>query len=102
MAESADPNGMELLIPPELEGGIYANAFLVWHTEHEFTLDFAVARADPEQTECDPLRGNQYLLVARLRIPVTLVFDVLLALNRRLTDYERAFGEIRRPERRDG
>jgi hypothetical protein len=38
------------------------------------------------------------LVVARVRLPTGLVFDVLRALNQAMTEYEAIFGEIRRPE----
>jgi hypothetical protein len=37
-------------------------------------------------------------VVARVKIPVTVLFDVLRALNENMTRYEQVFGEIRRPE----
>jgi hypothetical protein len=40
-------------VPEEERGGEYANFLAVWHTAHEFTLDFAATqppqRADPEE-----------------------------------------------------
>ena len=36
-------------------------------------------------------------VVARVKIPVTLVFDVIRALNEQMTAYEEQFGEIQRP-----
>lgn len=83
----------ELAIPPELQGGVYANVLNVWHSEWEFTLDFgAVIHPREVAEEPAPCIG-----VARVRIPVTLIFDVLKALNEEMTEYERAHGEIRRP-----
>jgi hypothetical protein len=39
-------------------------------------------------------------IVARVRVPTGLIFDVLRMLNKAMTDYEAIFGEIRRPEAR--
>jgi hypothetical protein len=36
-------------------------------------------------------------VVARVKIPVTVLFDVLRALNENMTRYESVFGEIKRP-----
>jgi hypothetical protein len=36
-------------------------------------------------------------VVARVRIPPTIVFDLLRAVNENLAQYEEAFGEIKRP-----
>ena len=45
------------VLPPNLEGGIYANRVDTWHSEHEFTLDFGVQRLprllDPEDDESE-------------------------------------------------
>jgi hypothetical protein len=35
--------------------------------------------------------------VARVKIPTTVIFDVLRALNENMTRYEASFGEIRSP-----
>ena len=82
-------------VPPELEGGIYANFLIVWHSPYEFTLDFC-ATLQPEQGEAGevviPCRA-----VSRIRLPVTLIFEVLRALNESMTSYEEIFVEIRHP-----
>jgi Protein of unknown function (DUF3467) len=87
-------------VPPEEEGGVYANFLAVWHTAHEFTLDFAgMQPAQPADAEDEtspivvPCR-----VVARVRIPVSVVFDVLRALNQNMTKYEERFGTIHRIE----
>jgi Protein of unknown function (DUF3467) len=93
------PTEFQMLVAPELEGGVYANFLGVWHTGHEFTLDFASTQ--PPQVE-DP-EDDQSLVrvpcrvVARVKVPVTVIFDVLRALNENMTRYETSFGEITRP-----
>jgi hypothetical protein len=84
--------------PPELEAGAYANTLAVWHTAYEFTLDFA-AMQPPVQDE-DGTTTVPCLVTARVKIPVTVMFDVLRALNQNMTQYEGVFGEIQRPEPR--
>jgi hypothetical protein len=74
-------------------GGAYANAFHVWHTEHEFTLDFGVS----QPAELAPVHA-----VARIRLPTTLLFDVLKMLNDDLAVYEKKWGEIPSPHPRGG
>jgi hypothetical protein len=44
----SDDVSFEVQIPPEQEGGAYANFLSVWHTGHEFTLDFAVTQPTRE------------------------------------------------------
>ena len=83
----------------EWEGGVYSNVVSVWHSPYEFTLDFCATQppqpADPEDPNSAPIIRCR--LVARVRIPVTLVFDVIRALNENMTRYEETFGEIARP-----
>lgn len=85
--------------PPELEGGVYANMVGVWHTSHEFTIDFA-ASMPPQQTKNDA--GETVVVVpqkvtARVKVPPTVLFEIVRALNENLTKYEDKFGDVRRP-----
>ena len=92
------PIELKIDVPEELEGGTYANVLNVWHTAYEFTLDFGVMQQvgepeDPEAALQVPVR-----VVSRVRIPVTLLFEVLKALNTNMTGYESTFGPIRAPQ----
>jgi hypothetical protein len=88
---------IQVVVPPELEAGVYANFLGVWHSAYEFTLDFCVTQPT-RPAEDDPARTVMpCLAVSRIRIPVTLIFDVVRALNENMTRYEEAFGEIQRP-----
>ena len=92
------PVELHIEVPPELEAGTYANVLNVWHTAYEFTLDFGVMQQvaepeDPEEAVHVPVRVS-----SRVRIPVTLLFEVLKALNQNMTNYEATFGPIREPE----
>ena len=92
------PIELQIEVPAELEGGTYSNVLNVWHTAYEFTLDFGVMQTvapqndDPEAPLHVPVR-----VVSRVRIPVTLLFEVLKALNTNMTNYEAAFGPITEP-----
>ena len=81
-------------VPDELRVGVYANAARIWYSPYEFTLDWAVAEhlgpGDAEQ------EGDLAIVCARVRIPVGLIFEVLQAINRAMTFYERDHGDIRR------
>jgi uncharacterized protein DUF3467 len=83
--------------------GFYANNVNVWHSPYEFTLDFAVTEppeaADPENPDAALTVPNS--VVARIRIPVGLVFDVIRAINESMTQYEAIWGEIRAPKLRE-
>jgi uncharacterized protein DUF3467 len=104
---SPDSHGnaeFRLYLPADLESGAYANFLAVWHTVHEFTLDFC-SRQPPRQEESEEADAAvvvQCRVVARVKIPPTLVFDVLQALNRSMTQYESVFGEIQRPGDKGG
>jgi hypothetical protein len=87
------------LLAPEREGGVYSNFVSIWHSPYEFTLDFAATQL-PRPAEADDPEGGTVIpcrVVARVRIPVTLAFDVIRALNENMTRYEATFGEIVRP-----
>ena len=87
----------QVVVPPEKEPGLYSNFLGVWHSPYEFTLDFCVTQP-PQPSEQDQERTVMpCLVVSRLKIPVTLIFDVVRALNENMTRYEETFGEIRRP-----
>jgi hypothetical protein len=93
------PTEFQIQVPNELEAGVYANFLSVWHTAYEFTLDFGVTQ--PPQIDAEdpdaPVRV-ECRVVSRVKIPVTVLFDVLRALNENMTRYEQVFGEIKRPE----
>jgi hypothetical protein len=84
----------EVQVPPDMEPGVYANFLGVWHTAYEFTLDFAVTQ--PPQPADDHVKVP-CRVVSRVKVPVTVLFDVMRALNDNMTRYEETFGEIRRP-----
>jgi hypothetical protein len=92
------PTNFNVQLPPDLESGTYANFLGVWHTGHEFTLDFAVTQPpvvpeNPTEPITVPCR-----VVTRVKIPPSLIFDIIRALNTNMTIYENTFGEIQRPE----
>lgn len=94
------PVAFEVHADPSLTGGVYANALAIWHTPHEFTLDFMVSSQAPQPAETEEgttVIRAPFQLVARVRIPPGVVFDVLRAIEENMTHYERAFGQIPRP-----
>ena len=92
------PIELQMDVPPELEGGTYANVLNVWHTAYEFTLDFGVMQQVGEPEDAEAAVQVPVRVVSRVRIPVTLLFEVLKALNTNMTGYESTFGSIRAPE----
>ncbi len=85
-----------MTVPPELQTGSYANVVGIWHTPHEFTLDFAVLMPPVPATEDGP-SSMPCEVVARIKIAPSLIFDLLRAVNENMTRYEQAYGEIRQP-----
>lgn len=91
---------LDLVVPPELEVGVYANLLAIWHTQDEFTLDFAVKQPPQigQQQDGTEVVRVPARVVARVRVPPGQVFEIIKALNENMTHYERTFGEIRRPD----
>lgn len=85
--------------PPELEGGTYANSVAVWHSRHEFTIDFAATLPPQRQTT---QHGENVVVVpqriaARVKIAPTMLFEIVKALNENLTKYEHKYGNVNPP-----
>jgi hypothetical protein len=78
----------EIRVSEDIEGGVYSNVVSVWHTGHEFTLDFCSSLQNPSG-EAVPLR-----VVARVKLPVSVIFDLLKAINSNMTKYEAVFGDV--------
>jgi hypothetical protein len=108
MADEQEPTppgvNFRLDVPEEERGGRYSNFLAVWHTGHEFTLDFAATQPPqpPDSSDEESRAVVPCQVVARVRIPVSLVFDVLRTLNENMTRYEAKYGEIRRVEQAGG
>ena len=85
----------EIQVPPEEEAGEYANFLMIWHTPHEFTLDYAVMQ--PSQPGENGMVKVPCRVVSRLRISPTVMLDVLQAMNENVARYQQTFGEIQRP-----
>ena len=85
-----EPQNLNVVVPPDQAVGNYASIVGVWHTPHEFVIDFCVVQ--PFLTD-----GPGAQVVSRVRIPPTIVFEILKTLNQNLTEYEDAYGEIQRP-----
>lgn len=86
---------LRFIVPPAQDAGAYANALAPWFSVHEFTLDFGVTlppvRDDDGSTDIVPC-----LVVSRVKVPVTMIFDMLQAINGIMTQYEEQFGSIKR------
>lgn len=82
--------------------GIYANAINVWHWPYEFALDWALTEAPEIVDEDDPASPIRIpaSVVARVRIPATLVFDVMRALNKTRTATRRSMARSNDPSKK--
>ncbi len=68
----------EIQVPENLDS-IYSNFLSVWHSGHEFTLDFGVT-ALPKPNESGDGVTVPARVVARIKIPPTVVDEMLRAL----------------------
>ena len=91
------PLHFEMTVADALSAGTYANFLGVWHTAHEFTLDFAVTQ--PASLAQGPDGQNvtrvPCQVVARVKVPPTVLFDFLRTVNDNLSTWERSFGATR-------
>lgn len=82
--------------PKKWNTGVYANGIGVWFTQTDFTLDFVV-NLPPEVTQ-DPTGGQVVVspqeVVARIKVPPPLVFQLMRNLSTNLDRYESQYGAI--------
>ncbi len=89
------PVAFEMQIADDLLPGVYSNFLGVWHTAHEFTLDFAVTQPPSAAQAPDgtPVTKVPCHVVTRVKVPPTVIFDFLRTLNENLSTWEQTFGE---------
>ncbi|WP_336922362.1 DUF3467 domain-containing protein [Aquipuribacter sp. SD81] len=80
------PGHIRVTMPDKLAGGDYADFVRVWHGKDIFTLDFA-ALVGPMGAD-----GTTARVVSRVRIPPSQVFEIMKALERSLTAWEKEHG----------
>ena len=79
----------DVVLPPELEEGSYAEQLSGWFTPEGFVLDFT-ARS----------RERELLVTSRVRLPATAAIEARRALDELIREYELQYGEIHRPRNR--
>jgi hypothetical protein len=79
------------LIPPDDVTGCYSNIVAVWHTPYDFTLDFGVLG---QPVERDDELVVDTPVVARVKLPVSVIFSLAKAIAENVDNYEKAFGAI--------
>ncbi len=87
---------VEITVPPDEEVGAFAGFASVWRAQDSFVLDFATEVRPPEVAE-DRATGERYVhvparVVARVRIPPGQVWELMRALEKNLSAYERERG----------
>jgi len=80
-------------VPEDLAVGRYANLLAVWHTPYDFTLDFAVA-GHPDPTEDGSTPTITAPVVARIKIPTGVIFNIAKAIADNVSTYENNYGPI--------
>ena len=90
------PQVPQVRTPEKWNTGVYANGVGVWFTQTDFTLDFVVNL--PPEVSVDPT-GNQLVVspqqvVARIKVPPPLVFQLMRNLSTNLDRYEVQYGAI--------
>jgi hypothetical protein len=91
----SDPQQVNLSVelPNELRGGVHAEVAAVWHTRDSFTIDF-ISPIGPGQADNDGGVSQQAQVVARVRVPVSVIFNVARAISDNVSIYEASFGTI--------
>lgn len=93
-----DEPRVQIRTPERWSSGVYANGVVVWSTRNDFTLDFVVnlpmelpsgAGSDGESLQLLPQE-----IVARVKIPPPLVFQLMKNLNSAMETYEAEHGPI--------
>jgi hypothetical protein len=80
-------------VPQEMRPGVYSDGAMVWHTKDGFTIDF-LAPSMPPQTTPEGQAVQPAMVVARVRLPVGVIFQVARAISENVANYESQFGEI--------
>jgi hypothetical protein len=83
---------IRLHVPDGIGQGVYANVVAIWHTAHDFTLDFAVAgmpQAGDDNATVVPAE-----VVARVKVPTSVIFQIAQAIATNVDSYERSYGPL--------
>jgi hypothetical protein len=79
---------IRFVLPQELAVAPYADMAAVSHNQHGFTIDFA---ADSGTDEHGVVTAQ---VVSRVKVPPTVVFQIIKAISENLDNYEKRFGPI--------
>lgn len=79
-------------VPPDVVNGTFADFVSVWHTPFGFTMDFAALDRPAEDAD-----GKMVIpanVVARMKIPANVVFQIARAIADNVRRYEDVYGAI--------
>jgi hypothetical protein len=82
---------IRLHVPETIGQGVYANVVAIWHTAHDFTLDFAVAGLPQTGEEGSVVPAE---VVARVKVPTSVIFQIAQAIATNVDNYERSYGPL--------
>ena len=90
---------VEISMPESKLPGVYADLVGVWHTPETFVLDFSSYTEPPQLRPGD---GGDVVVqpahvVVRVRVPPGQVFEIMKALERQLSAWERETGRSAPP-----
>lgn len=89
-------SNLDLEVPSELAGGSFADFVGVWHSSDVFVLDFAALTSPPRSYIDETGEAKTQVnarVVSRVRVPPAQVFELMKALERELSAWERERGE---------
>lgn len=80
-------------VPKEMHVGVYSDGAMVWHSKDGFTIDF-LAPTMPAQPQEGGGTVQPATVVARVRLPVGVIFQVARAISENVSNYEATYGAI--------
>jgi len=79
---------IQLSLPPDKATGVFADFVRAWHTKDGFILDFSAYLEPPmHDAEANDII-QQSVVVSRVRIPPSQVFELMKALEQQLSMWE--------------
>ena len=91
----SEPQQVQLNVelPEVLQQGVHAEVAAVWHTRDGFTIDF-ISPTSPPSPDAQGQLQQPARIVARIRVPVSVIFNVARAISDNVSIYESTFGTI--------
>lgn len=83
---------MQLSVDADMANGVYANVAAVWHTPHDFTLDFALMGMIATGPDGNAMANCP--VVARVKVSPSVIFQIAKAIAENVDEYEQVYGAI--------